>query len=148
MFLLNHFTSLQEVPNNLSLCFSVAGCPLHCDECSWKSVKDFNTLSINLIDFETILQKYEGLISCICFLGGEWDKDFPKFLKVCKAHNYKTCLYTGLEKIEDEEILANLDYLKTGPYKKELGGLQSKNTNQIFMDLKNNKILNHLFQKD
>ena len=101
-----------------------------------------------MIDFETILQKYEGLISCICFLGGEWDKDFPKFLKVCKAHNYKTCLYTGLEKIEDEEILANLDYLKTGPYKKELGGLQSKNTNQIFMDLKNNKILNHLFQKD
>lgn len=60
----------------------------------------------------------------------------------------KTALYTGLE-FDDVsvDIRNNLDYLKFGPWIKELGGLQSKTTNQKLLNLNNGECLNHYFIK-
>ena len=77
----------------------------------------------------------------------EWETDLPEFLKVVKAYNLKTCLYTGLLEV-DEKIRSQLDYLKTGPYIESLGGLQKKTTNQIFIDVKTGENLNHYFIKE
>ena len=45
------------------------------------------------------------------------------------------------------ELLALLDFVKIGEYKKELGGLNSLNTNQRFLNVKTGECLNNLFKK-
>lgn len=146
MRIINHFTSFQEVPDNLSLCFSVFGCPHKCKNCSWAGEKEFMNLSIT--DIEEILDKYKDYVSCICFLGGEWEPDFEEILDLCNKKNLLTCLYTGADKFENQEILSKLTFIKVGHYDESLGGLQSKTTNQRFIDLRTYTCLNDKFLKD
>lgn len=78
-------------------------------------------------------------------MGGEWHpKELIFYLRYARERGYKTCLYTGLD-VVDQRIQNHLTYIKTGPWMKELGGLGSKTTNQKFKEVKTNKILNHLF---
>ena len=81
-------------------------------------------------------------------MGGEWhEKELISFLKLAQNKKYKTCLYTGEEKISDE-ILNQLTWIKTGKWQQSLGGLNSEKTNQKFIDVKTNQILNNLFIKN
>jgi anaerobic ribonucleoside-triphosphate reductase activating protein len=78
-------------------------------------------------------------------MGGEWHPEqLSNFLQIAKDQNFKTCLYTGEEKIP-ETILKNLTWIKTGRWISKLGGLGSKTTNQRFTEVKTNRTLNHLF---
>ena len=136
----------QEVPNEISISFSIAGCPLKCPGCSWKTAVS-SMLEKQLPDeyYYKALEEYKNLASCVLFYGGEWDKqDLIHKLQIAKSMNYKTCLYTGLtfEKV-DKEIIDNLDYIKVGPYIAALGGLDSPKTNQKLINLKTNEIMNH-----
>ncbi len=137
---------LQEVPGEISLCFSISGCPLQCPGCHspflWKKqTGDKFTLEA----FKEFLYQYYGFASCVLFMGGEWHRDELIMMLKCAQHmGFKTCLYTGETDVEPG-ILRHLTYVKTGPWKEELGGLSSQKTNQIFREVKTNKILNHLF---
>lgn len=145
MKILNYFDSLQEVPNELSLVISAYGCPLSCQECSWRGESDWKDYSPT--DLKNLITKYAPYVTCVCFLGGEWSEELPEILAFCKEKNLETCLYTGLPDMRNEAILNSLTYLKTGPYIKQLGGLDSPTTNQIFKDLRTGEILNHHFQR-
>lgn len=80
-------------------------------------------------------------------MGGEWcGAELTDKLKTANEMGFDTCLYTGLEQV-DSQIAQNLTWLKTGPFIKELGGLESPTTNQRFIEVKSNTILNHLFLK-
>ena len=63
---------LQEVPNEISLCFTITGCPLACEGChseyTWDGSKGC-VLSNELL--EKLLDRYEDTISCVLFMGGE-----------------------------------------------------------------------------
>lgn len=136
---------LQEVPNEISLCLSITGCKLNCDGCHspylWKEHGEVLTIKV----FKNLLNKYTGLISCVLFMGGEWhENELVNFLIISNTMGLKTCLYTGLDRVNDV-LLNNLDYIKYGRWDKNLGGLESNDTNQIFLDLKNKKKLNNLF---
>ena len=137
---------LQEVPGEVSLCFSISGCPLQCQGCHspflWKKNEG---QQFTFDAYRQLLTHYYGFATCVLFMGGEWHpSELTKRLKWAKEMGYKTCLYTGETEI-DPEILVHLTYLKTGPWKQELGGLNSPVTNQIFKDVKTNTVLNHLF---
>ncbi|MEG9498796.1 anaerobic ribonucleoside-triphosphate reductase activating protein [Mannheimia indoligenes] len=140
----------QEVPNETSLAFLITGCPLGCKGChsveSWKACEG-KELTLDYLNER--LKRYQGLISCVLFMGGEWQsKKLLSLLKYCKQQKLQTCLYTGLERHEVPPcLLAELTYLKTGRWIAEQGGLNSLTTNQRFIDLRNNKNLNHLFIK-
>ena len=141
----NYNIVLQEVPNEVSLSLSITGCQLGCDGCHspflWKDKGDHLTPGV----LENIINKYTGMISCVLFLGGEWDeKELIELLKLSKKMGLKTCLYTGLDQV-NSDILINLDYIKYGRWIKELGGLESKITNQLFIDLNDNSIINKYF---
>lgn len=140
---------LQEVPGEISLCFTISGCPLQCEGCHspflWK--KGIGE-KLTLKHFEETLYKYRGLASCVLFMGGEWhSKSLIKYLKHARSNGYKTCLYTGEDKV-DREILQHLTWIKTGRWNPSLGGLDSPITNQKFIELETNKKLNHLFIKN
>jgi len=137
---------LQEVPNEISLCFSICGCVLKCKGCHSPFLwKESNGAILDEIIFKYYLQKYDGLISCVLFMGGEWHEDeLTGHFKTAKKFGLKTCLYTGSNAISDE-LKKELTYLKTGPWIQERGGLTSKTTNQLFIEVETNKNLNHLF---
>lgn len=138
----------QEVPGEIALLFQVTGCSLRCRGCHSSELWNKNNGDILTNQkFESLIIKYKGLITCILFFGGEWSaSDLIEKLVLAKKYGLKTCLYTGEEKIS-EEISTRLDYLKTGPWIEALGGLDSKMTNQKFIDVKSQTILNHWFHK-
>jgi anaerobic ribonucleoside-triphosphate reductase activating protein len=138
---------LQEVPNEISLSFTITGCRLSCDGCHSPYLwKEGSGEELTPEIFIEIVNKYKSLISCVLFMGGEWEADkLIKLLIISRKNGLKTALYSGLEYI-DYDIFEKLDYLKLGPWVKELGGLSSEITNQKFINVKTSENLNHLFR--
>jgi len=140
---------LQEVPGEISLCFSISGCNMHCDGCHSPFLwKEGNGSLLTKDVFTSLSNKYSNLATCVLFMGGEWHKkELIEMLQLAKKKKYKTCLYTG-EKEVSEELSNQLTWIKTGKWKQNLGGLESKITNQKFIEVKTNKNLNYLFSKN
>lgn len=137
---------LQEVPGEISLCFSITGCTFRCEGCHspflWKKGTGSKLTKEKYCE---LLQQYKNLASCVLFMGGEWHKEeLIELLKLAKEQQFKTCLYTGEKQVE-KEILNELTWIKTGKWIESLGGLSSKKTNQKFIEIKTNTTLNHLF---
>ncbi len=147
-----NFTSslitFQEIPHEISLSYLISGCPLRCPSCH--SSSSWNPKMGTPLKEERFckdIEKNRQLITCVLFLGGEWHPiELIFFLKIAqKKFSLKTALYTGRENISTS-LEEHLDYLKTGPYRSGLGGLQSPHTNQKLIDVKTRENLNHLFQ--
>lgn len=137
----------QEIPDEISLAIHFTGCPLKCNGCHSADLWNSNNgIDLNSLKFEKILFQYSKYISCVVFMGGEWQPtQLLELIQITKAQNKKTALYTGLQLNEVPNLLiANLDYLKYGPYIPELGGLTSKKTNQRLINLTTNIELNSL----
>lgn len=121
----------QEVPREISLAIDVTNCPYRCRGCHSPYLQEDigNYISD---DLEQLLDKHEGLISCVCFMGGDQNKeDLKNLLSFVRSKGLKTCLYTGTGQIEMvADLLQYLDYIKIGPYIESLGGLNSPTTNQ------------------
>lgn len=138
--------TMQEVPGEISICFSICGCKLNCKGCHSSYLWNENNGDVLTEElFKNTLDKYKNLASCILFMGGEWyEKELINYLKIANTLNFATCLYTGEQQVS-EKILEQLTWIKTGPWIEELGGLDSLKTNQQFIDVKTNQTLNHLF---
>lgn len=144
---------LQEVPNEISLSFTMIGCQLGCKGCHSAYLWDINNGEI-LSDttFIYYLEKYKFTISCVLFMGGEWAyEDLLKKIDIAKEYEFKTALYTGLNhkqvKRSYPNLLKKLDYIKTGKWLPECGGLNNPDTNQKMVNLKTHEVMNHYFHK-
>jgi len=138
--------TFQEVPDEISLSFLITGCSLKCKGCH--SADSWNPAKGQILNAETLaglIQKYRSAVTCILFMGGEWQQqELVKLLRVCRKYNLKTCLYTGLNDV-NSEIKKELTFLKTGGWDKDLGGLSSQNTNQRLTNLETGKVMNFHF---
>lgn len=140
---------LLEVPGEISLGYSITGCIMRCKGCHspdlW-SAKNGIPLTDDIItsDIESNLP----FITCLLFFGGEWCPDeLISKLKIAKNYNLATCLYTGENKDGiPRQILQHLTYIKCGSYVAELGGLDSKITNQKLINLVTGEDLTSKFQ--
>ena len=136
----------QEVPNEISLCFSITGCKVGCKGCHstelWNENYGFALTNTNFIQW---LNKYKNLITCVVFFGGEWQpSDLIEKLIIAKNFGLKTCLYSGRDHI-DINISQHLTFLKTGAWQAKLGGLDSETSNQVFRNVVTSEKLNYLF---
>lgn len=139
----------QEVPNEISLCISITGCKLGCKGCHSTELWDErNGEPLTNQLFQHWLNQYQGLISCVCFMGGEWQTNaLREKLVIAKTAGLKTCLYTGEDHISPE-LMPFLNFAKLGRWQPELGGLNEQFTNQRFIDLATGENLNPLFIKN
>jgi anaerobic ribonucleoside-triphosphate reductase activating protein len=136
---------LADVPGEISLAFSIAGCQLACKGCFWQSLQDAPRFELSDELFSAKLESYAGLVSCVLFYGGEWEADeLISKLKIARSLGLKTCLYSGRQ-IVANEICEQLDFIKTGGYREDLGGLSTPTTNQKFINLTTGENLTHLF---
>lgn len=137
----------QEVPGEVALAYTITGCPVGCKGChsvdSWPVGSGTPLTEQHLA---TQLSRYQGLITCVLFLGGEWQPTaLIAQLRQARAAGLTTCLYTGYDTIP-LSIREHLTYLKTGPWIAARGGLDNPATNQRFYDLRTQQLLNCQFQ--
>ena len=114
---LGYGITLQEVPNEISLFINISGCPHKCEGCHSDYLWEYEGKYIG-DDLLKILSEYYGLITCVCFMGGEQNiYELYDYLFYIKSLRLKTCLYSGCDSIDDvKEIIPYLDYLKIGKY--------------------------------
>ncbi len=118
---LGYSIALQEVPNEISLVINVSGCPHKCEGCHSQYLWEYKGNYISE-DFNNILNFYDGMITCVCFMGGEQNVDeLESYLKYVKEYGLKTCLYSGCDSIEEiATLLPYLDWIKVGRYEESL----------------------------
>ena len=132
----------QEIPGEVTLALNLSGCPCHCHGChSPHLAEDIGEpLTTDLLD--DLISRYGGLITCVCFMGG--DQDPSEVLRLARyIKNLYSVSASGLSSVSPQDGLKvawysgrmnlpkdGFDYVKIGPYIEELGGLKSEKTNQ------------------
>lgn len=122
----------QEVPEEVTLAINISGCPHKCEGCHSKYLWEYegNYISDDLLG---LIEKYKGLITCVCFMGGDQNqKELLNLLINVQRHGLKTALYSGLDFFDNlsTQVLSNLNYCKVGHYDSKCGGLDNQKTNQ------------------
>ena len=121
----------QEVPDEVTLAINISGCPHRCEGCHSKYLWEYEGNYIS-DDLNNLIEKYKGLITCVCFMGGDQNLgDLNYCIQLVKKNNLKVAIYTGLDNVMRlSTLIENSDYIKYGSYKEDLGGLNSPITNQ------------------
>lgn len=136
LYCAGYTVSFQEVPDEVSLVLLVSDCKHKCKGCHSPELWEKTGEVITREYIDDLLNRYQDAITCVCFMGeGESLAeacDFAKYIK--DKHNLNTALYTGMSFYSFLEsfdmVTSSFDYLKAGPYIKDLGGLDSPETNQ------------------
>lgn len=125
--------TFSEVPDEISLCINLSGCPIRCPDCHSKYLWEDVGEELSEQVLSNLLQRNVG-ISCICLMGGS-EQDLSEFLRMVRNvsdSTLKVAWYTGGDKLPSPEVSVKLDYVKIGPYRDTLGPLTSRVTNQRF----------------
>lgn len=136
----NYDIVFQEVPQEVTLAVNITNCPNHCENCHskhlWKDIGQ--VLDEEVLD--SLISKYNQLITCVCLMGGNRDEtSVTRLLKHVRQHtNLKTAWYSGQTTIPKN--LEYFDYVKLGPYIPKMGGLNARTTNQRFYRVDNGEM--------
>jgi len=121
----------QEIPNEMSLAIAISGCQIHCPGCHSRELWEDKGPLLSIEGLDKLLDQHQG-ITCLLLMGGERDIDALIEIFMHFHKKIKTAWYCGLDRIPKDKvgICQYLDFLKTGHYDMELGGLDSPTTNQ------------------
>ena len=125
--------TFTEVPDEISLCLNITGCPCCCEGCfePWLQEDYGKELTVAVLEAEIASHPH---ISCLCFMGGDGRYQelevLAKYLQE-KHPELKLAMYSGIPGMV-EIVGQYLDYYKVGPYDPECGPLNKKTTNQRF----------------
>lgn len=137
-----------EIPNEVSLAINISNCPNHCPGCHspelWKDIgKDLSQRAL-----QRLIQENSGLITCVCFMGGDSEPDLVDMLaEVVHKCELKVGWYSGKDHIHESIHLKNFDYIKIGPYIAEKGPLNNPNTNQRLYQIDESLVLHDITSK-
>ena len=120
----------SEIPDEITLAINISGCPVKCSSCHSKYLWENTGTDLTVKNIISELNKYNTGITCIGFMGGDFDISYLTYIvkslkKICP--NLKYGWYSGRDYINPI-----FDYVKIGPYDKKYGGLDKKTTNQRF----------------
>lgn len=141
----NYDVVFQEIPSEISLAFTIEGCPNQCVGCHSPWLREQNGRVLDEEELAHIINIYKGEITCILFLGGDaFHREIIELSKTIKKMGYKVAMYSGND-TPNGNLFASLDYYKIGSYMHELGGLNSKTTNQRLYKIED--ITKELYEK-
>lgn len=153
---LNTAVTFREFPDEISLCINISGCKFHCEGCHSPELWEDVGTELTIEELDKLISFNKG-ITCIGFMGGNWKELLPLVEYIRKNYSYlKIGWYTGNKIIPNGyKYQFNFNYIKTGPYIKERGGLDSPNTNQRMWEIIRTKYgcytkkdITYKFQKD
>ena len=120
----------QEVPDEVTLAINISNCPNQCVGCHSKYLWQDVGYVLDKEALDKLVEQYKSGITCVCFMGGDRQpKDVATLAKHLRQNTkLKVAWYSGNDIIPR---YANLfDYIKIGGYRADLGGLNSRTTNQ------------------
>lgn len=121
-----------EIPDEITLAINISGCPVKCPDCHSKYLWEDVGEPLDRASLHNLIEKNKG-ISCIAFMGGDANVPYLQTLIYWVRTRYpelKIAWYSGREEPIKRSDIRYLDYIKMGPYIKERGPLNDKNTNQ------------------
>ena len=119
----------QEFPDEISLLINISNCPFHCSGCHSPELWEDIGTELTYSRLNNLIETNKG-ITLVGFMGGDpiLVNSLASYIK--HKYNIKVGWYWGGTDIPKEVYLINFDYIKLGPYIKELGGLDNPDTNQ------------------
>jgi anaerobic ribonucleoside-triphosphate reductase activating protein len=127
---LNTLVGFREFPDEISLCINITNCPFHCSGCHSPELWEDIGTELTFKELHKLIYSNKG-ITLVGFMGGlpEEINELAEYVKNIDPP-LKVGWYWGGKEIPKEIDTDWFDYIKIGPYIKELGGLDSKKTNQ------------------
>lgn len=136
----------QEVPGEVTLAINLSNCPNGCKGCHSPHLQQNIGIELTEKVIDALLVKYGDAITCVCFMGGDSDplkvQKLAGFIKQKTNTQLKTAWYSGKQKLPENFVFENFDFLKLGPYVETLGGLDSPSTNQRFYKVEDGELIN------
>ena len=124
--------TFSEVPDEVTLCINITGCPNRCINChSPHLTEDIGEL-LDLQHLTELIDTNKG-ITCVCIMGGDKSpSEVDNIAQDIKKYypNLKVGWYSGNDVLSKDVHLCFFDYVKIGSYKENLGPLNKKTTNQ------------------
>lgn len=116
--------SFSEVPDEISLCINISNCPFKCPGCHSPYLQEDVGALLTEAKLSELVKNNPG-ITCVCFMGGDKSpKRINHLLEYVKEEfDLKTAWYSGANILNRHVHIYNLNYLKLGPYREDLGGL-------------------------
>lgn len=120
----------QEIPDEVTLAVNITNCPNGCKGCHSPHLHKDIGMDLDEQEIDQLLNKYGRQITCFCFMGGDaTPKEVARLARYVRQKSaLKVAWYSG--KPQFPETFPSFDYVKTGPYRPEQGGLKSRTTNQ------------------
>lgn len=128
-----HEITFAEIPEEITLCINISGCPNHCKGCHSPHLWEDIGTPLDLGQLHKLIDPCKTGISCVCFMGGD---KFPKEINHLAAlvnqisPSLKIAWYSGKQELTDEINPRRFNYIKLGPYIEDKGPLNSPTTNQ------------------
>lgn len=132
--------TFTEIPDEITLCLNITGCPCHCRDCFEPWLADDTGDQLEAAVLEALIDSHSH-ISCVCFMGGDrYYNDIAELIGHCrqKFPHLKWALYSGCNEMQSS-LKPLLHYYKIGPYIPEKGPLNKKTTNQKLFKRVNNE---------
>ena len=123
-----------EIPDEITLAIDISNCPCHCEGCHSSYLADDIGEPLDLQHLTDLIDSNRG-ISCVCIMGGDANpSEVDDIAQDIKEYypELKIAWYSGRQELSKGINLENFDYIKLGPYRKDLGPLNSPTTNQRF----------------
>lgn len=82
-------------------------------------------------ELATLLAKYKGAITCVCFMGGDaHPEEVARLASLVRREALLAAWYSGKDALPESIPEESFDYIKLGPYVAALGPLSARTTNQ------------------
>lgn len=132
--------TFAEIPDEITLCVNLSLCPHHCPGCHSQYLQQDTGKELTFYLIDTLLYRHKGS-TCILFMGGDNDKEtlvtFAEYIR--DKSDIKIGWYSGEVELDLDHYGKYFDYIKVGPYIKDLGPLNSPTTNQRLYRFNNGK---------
>lgn len=122
----------SEIPDEITLAINISGCPIRCPDCHSKYLWEDVGKPLDRDSLHSLIEKNKG-VSCLSFMGGDANITYLQTLIYWVKTRYpelKVAWYSGREEPLKVSDVKYLDYIKMGPFIKERGPLNDRNTNQ------------------
>ena len=122
----------SEIPDEVTLAINISGCPIRCPDCHSKYLWEDVGKPLDRDSLHSLIEKNNG-VSCLAFMGGDANITYLQTLIYWVKTRYpelKVAWYSGREEPLKVSDVKYLDYIKIGPFIKERGPLNDRNTNQ------------------
>lgn len=140
----NYDIVFQEFPDEVTLAINLSLCPNGCPGCHSSYLQGDIGEELTEERLLALLADFEGEITCLGLMGGDNDPEGVArlFRKVKERYgpSLRTGWYSGRQMLPEQLSVADFDYVKLGPYRRELGPLNSRTTNQRLYRLTEGKM--------